>query len=195
MATSTSSGRRPSPTSSGTTSEPRQPLQRAGASPDRPRHAGPPAGPRSADGGPLPPPRRAMAAVRVARAGHGLGGVAGRNAGSDRSGRRAPTVMADRGGSARRDRPAAPRTCQGARRQPAPADRPASACARPGCPSPQDGRGRADRAVRRTAGRVEPRRLPFGVRSPSGRRLPRDASKAADVSAAQGARRRSISSR
>jgi hypothetical protein len=175
MVTSTRSARRPSPTSSGTTSEPGQSLQRGGASSDRPRYAGPSSGPTRADGGPIPPARRAVAAVRVARAGDGLGGMAGRNARRDRPWRRAPAAVADRGGSARGGRPAATGPGRGAGRQPASADRAEVAGTRPGGSGARARCGWPDRAVRRTARRVEPRRLPVRVRSRTGRRIASDA--------------------
>jgi len=195
MATSTRFVRLPSPTSSGTTSEPDHSLQRTGASPDGPRHAGPPAGPPRANRGPLPPPRRAVATVRVARSRDGLVGVAGGNARGDRSGRRAAAALADRGGGSCRRRPAAHRAGRRSRRQRASADRGQIARAWPRGTGPRARRRRPDRAIRRARRCVEPRRLPVRVRSASGRRLPCDAPASAGVSETQGARRRSISSR
>ena len=165
MATSTPSARPPSRTSSGTTSEPDQPIQWPGAPPDRDRHARRAAGPPGADRGPVPPTRRAVAALRVARARDGVGRVAGGDAGGDRSCRRAPAAVADRGLRPRRGRPATLRPRRGAGRDRASADGTSVSRARPGADRAGARRRWADRAVCGAGRRVEPRRVSVGLRA------------------------------
>ena len=82
-------------TPSGTTSEPAQPVQRSGSSPDRPRHAGTATGPSGADRWALPPPRRAVAALRVARAVRPPGPSGGRRRAAPSIRARAAAALAD----------------------------------------------------------------------------------------------------